>query len=383
MPKAPKSRPDLAGAVWTAAKALATRTVVFGCDRIPYRFEDVPRKKILNWILAEASARMRTAKPWGYPTILQIEPTDRCNLRCTLCPVAEGLERPSGSMDLDAFKRIIDEVGGYVFLILLWEWGEPFINPRTYDMIAYARQKGIKLVTSTNGHLFANRENAGKVVRSGLNTLIFAMDGLSQETYQRYRRDGNLETVLQGIRNVVEMKKALGSSTPLIDLRFIAMRHNEHEIPALPELAASLGVDALTLKTLFPGHGSDPRKDNENEFVPANVAYRRFEYNHPDERIRVKRNPCTVLWISLSVHWSGAICPCCFDVQEHYPLGSLKDNSVKEIWFGETMAAMRRRFRDNWESIPICGRCSYAYEGGDCSRDTIIQEILFKENLHA
>jgi radical SAM protein with 4Fe4S-binding SPASM domain len=362
-------------------KALATRTVVFGCDRILYRFEKVPLKKLVNWILVEASAHLRTPKPWGYPTILQVEPTNRCNLRCTLCPVAEGLERPSGSMELDLFKRMIDEAGGYVFLILLWEWGEPFINPRIYEMISYARQRGIKLVTSTNGHLFANKENAEKVVRSGLDTLIFAMDGISQDTYERYRRDGKLETILQGIRNVVERKKALGSQTPLVNLRFIAMKHNEHEIPALRDLAVSLGVDALTIKTLFPGHGCDPRKDRENEFIPGTPAYRRFEYTADFERLRLRRNPCRSLWMAPAVHWNGVMCPCSFDVEEHYPFGDLKSASFKDIWFGETLTGMRRRFRGDWESIPLCSQCSYAYKGGDCSRDTVIEAVFFPESV--
>ena len=95
---------NLLKSVWTAVKALATRRVEFGCDRIPYRFDNVSRKKILNWILVEASARVRVAKPWGYPTILQVEPTNQCNLHCTLCPVAEGLDRPSGMMDPALFR---------------------------------------------------------------------------------------------------------------------------------------------------------------------------------------------------------------------------------------------------------------------------------------
>jgi hypothetical protein len=84
---------NLMRGAYAAIKGLATRRGEFGCDAIPYRFGDVPLKKILNWICVEASVRFRTPKPWGIPTILQIEPTKRCNLRCSLCPVAEGLTR--------------------------------------------------------------------------------------------------------------------------------------------------------------------------------------------------------------------------------------------------------------------------------------------------
>jgi radical SAM protein with 4Fe4S-binding SPASM domain len=281
-------------------------------------------------------------------------------------------------MELDLFKRLIDEVGDYVFLILLWEWGEPFFNAHVYEMISYSKRRGIKLVSSTNGHLFARREHAERVVRSGLDTLIVAVDGISQDTYERYRQDGKLETVLQGIRTVVKTKKALNSRTPLVNLRFIVMKHNEHEIPRLRDLARSLGVDALTLKTLYPGHGCDPNKDSENPFIPANPHYCRFMYREADYfRIRVQRNPCKVLWISPAIHWNGVVCPCSFDVEEDYPLGDLKTDSFKAAWFGDSFVRMRRQFRDDWESIPVCQGCSYAYVGGDCSRDTIIDAVFF------
>jgi MoaA/NifB/PqqE/SkfB family radical SAM enzyme len=133
-------------------------------------------------------------------------------------------------MNLKTFKKLIDETEDYVFLLLLWGWGEPFMNPNVYEMIAYAKSKGIQSISSTNGHPFSRRRNAEKVVRSGMDSLIFAVDGISQQTYQLYRQGGDLEKVVEGIRNVVETKESLGSVTPLINLRFIVMKHNEHEI---------------------------------------------------------------------------------------------------------------------------------------------------------
>ncbi len=363
---------------YTALRAIATRKVEFPCDRIPFRYENVPLKKILNWLGVEASVRLRSPKPWGMPTILQVEPTNRCNLRCSLCPVAEGLTRESGFMKKELFQRIIDEAEDSVFLILLWEWGEPFIHPDIYEMIACARSKGIQLVSSSNGHIFARGNHAENVVRSGLDSLIIAMDGISQDTYTRYRRDGNIETVLTGIRSVVAKKRELNSPRPFINLRFIVMKHNEHEIPKLRELATSLGVNALTLKTLYPGHDVDPASDKDNEFIPENPDYRRFQYTDDFERIRQDRNPCTHLWRSPAIHWNGVVCPCSFDVEEHYPFGDLTKASLRDVWYGDAYAEMRRRLRDDWEAIHACGNCSYAYKGGDCSRDTIAEAVFFQ-----
>ena len=155
-------------------------------------------------------------------------------------------------MAFDTFTKILDEVGEYIFTLLFWGWGEPFLNPRAFDMIAYARAKGVKVISSTNGHLFARPEYADRLVRSGLDSIIFAIDGVAQGSYERFRHGGHLETVLQGIRNVADRKKALGSRTPFINFRFIVMAQNEAEIPLAKKLAPSVGADALTFKTLNP-----------------------------------------------------------------------------------------------------------------------------------
>jgi len=81
---------DLTSGAYRTARALTTRSVGMEFDRIPLRFQNVPLKKILNWILVEASIYPKPERPWGWPTHLQIEPDARCNLRCVICPVTYG-----------------------------------------------------------------------------------------------------------------------------------------------------------------------------------------------------------------------------------------------------------------------------------------------------
>ena len=119
-------------------------------------------------------------------------------------------------------------------------------------MIAYAGQKGIKTISSSNGHLFALQDKADNVIRSGLDTLIFAVDGITQATYERYRQGGKLDLALEGMRMVVARKKALGSKTPLVNFRFIVMRHNEHEIPQAQRAGAVPGRGRPDLEDTQP-----------------------------------------------------------------------------------------------------------------------------------
>lgn len=359
-----------------ALRALLTREIQIECDGISYVFQDIPFKKLKNWLSVESSLVFKPQRPWGWPTHLQVEPTNLCNLKCPLCPVTEGLKRSKGHMELDLFKTFIDEVGEYTFLIILWDWGEPFLNPVVYEMIFYAKGKGIKLVSSTNGHIFANAEHAEKVVNSGLDTLIFAVDGITQETYEGYRKKGDLDTLIRGIRNVVKAKRSLGGETPLVNFRFIPMRHNEQELPRLKDFAESLGVDLLTIKTLNPHCESVQEEDLD--FIPKDTLYQRFKYNEKKERYRRKRNPCKALWNNPIIHWDGKISPCTYDPHDDYTVGDFAHTKFKDIWWGSAMKELRRRFRKDYQKIKQCSFCSYAFEGGTLSRETIVESHYFK-----
>lgn len=326
----------------------------------------------------------RPETPLGWPTHLQIEPTTHCNLRCLLCPVNTGLNRPPGHMDFTVFQKVVDEVGEYVFFILLWDWGEPFLNPQIYDMIRYASERRIKLISSTNGHLLAQRDHADRVVRSGLDTLIVALDGVTQETYEKYRQGGNLDDVLRGIRTLVARKQALNSKTPLINLRFLVMRHNEHEMPKLPELAKSLGVDALTFNTLN-SHCQETDSTRRalleaqyQELLPRNRQYQRFRYTQAGDKKRVARNPCKRLWNNPAIHWDGTVTSCFFDYGEQRKLGNVKTDTLTAIWRGAQYRKLRRAFRRGWGKLTLCRDCSNSFAGGDCSWETMSEAIFFQ-----
>jgi radical SAM protein with 4Fe4S-binding SPASM domain len=364
--------------VLEAFKSLLTRRVAFEVDLLPYTFERVPLKKLLNWILTEGSVFFKPERPWGMPTIMQVEPTNLCNLRCAVCPITTGMDRDQGHMDFKLFKKLIDEAGEYLFLILLWDWGEPLLNPSVFDMISYAQKRGVKVVTSTNGHFLAKGSYAEKIVTSGLDTLIVAVDGISQETYQRYRQGGRLDQVLEGVKKVVQKKRELNALYPRINFRFIVMKHNEHEVSQLKEFARSLGVDVLSLKTFNPSpRGQQKTGEGERSFLPEKVRYRRFVYSDDREApARVKHNPCKCLWNAPTIHWNGRVCSCVVDIDEKWPLGDLASQHFRAIWNGDKYRGLRRRFRKDWERLSMCRECTYAYEGGGC-RDTVAEAVFY------
>jgi MoaA/NifB/PqqE/SkfB family radical SAM enzyme len=374
-----------------AISAFLTRELSFEIDLIPLRFQGLPLKKITNWLLTESSVVCKPARPWGLPTMLQVEPTSRCNLQCRFCPVATGLGRSVGDMDFPRFRQLIDELGEYLLLVMFWDWGEPFLNPDAYDMIRYARRAGVKVVCSTNGHVFADRDHARRVVDCGLDVLVFSIDGITQETYQQHRRRGDLETVLQGIRNVVAEKRRTQANTPLVNFRFIVMKQGEREVPRLREFASSLGVDVLTLRKFHfvPGTDGDRKgsPDRANPGEQEDLVPHHVEYQLPalppgtGQPLRAERNPCKNLWNCPTIHWDGTVSSCFMDYNEQRPLGSLKDQSFRDIWYGEDYRRLRRDFRRKWKEVDLCKECASGFQGGDVGREANAEAFFFRDGV--
>ena len=146
---------------------------------------------------------------WGLPMTVSIEPTTACNLRCPECPSGlRAFSRPTGNLKKDFFTKTIEELHQHLVYLIFYFQGEPYINPDFLEMVKLANQKGIYTITSTNAH-FLNDANARKTIESGLNRLIISVDGTTQEVYEQYRKEGKLENVLQGAKNIVKWKKEL------------------------------------------------------------------------------------------------------------------------------------------------------------------------------
>jgi MoaA/NifB/PqqE/SkfB family radical SAM enzyme len=173
----------------------------------------------------------------GLPISISFEPTTSCNLRCPECPSGlRSFTRPTGMLEEDLFKKTIDELHKTLIYLIFYFQGEPFLNPKFLDLVAYASSKGIYTATSTNAH-YLNDSNAKKTVESGLDRLIISIDGTTQETYEAYRIGGSLEKVIEGTKNVIRWKKELRSSTPHILFQFLVVKPNQHQIEDVKKVA--------------------------------------------------------------------------------------------------------------------------------------------------
>ncbi len=297
----------------------------------------------------------------GRPFVLMVEPTNICNLKCPLCPSGNGgLTRPRGTMEFEAFQTAFEALADDLLLLLLWNQGEPFINKRLTDMVRLAGARNVPTITSTNVHYIRTREEAEDIVDSGLNEIILSLDGVTPESYVKYRVGGDFDRVLKGIRLLARAKQDLGADHPVIHLQFIIMKHNESEIDAARRLAQDLGVDRLSLKTAQVYTGEEAAR-----YLPSDERFSRYRYDANALTMNGKiTNSCRHLWYSTVINWDGAVSPCCFDKDVHYGLGNvLNGQTFDQVWSGESYTRFRNRILKDRSSVPICNNCSEGLKG--------------------
>lgn len=291
----------------------------------------------------------------GLPWSISVEPTNACNLSCPECPTGtKGLSRLNGNMNQDLFESIIKEAGKNAFFMNLYFQGEPFLNTNLINMIIIAKQNRFFTSCATNAQ-FINDALAKKVISSGLDHLVIAFDGTTQESYEKYRIGGSFDLLNKAINMLVEEKQKQKQKYPIIVLQFLILKHNENQIYEAKELAKLLGVDKLVFKTAQLNV-----LNQENPFLPENPKHSRYNIM-PDGTLKMKhlgKNRCWKSWSSCVITWDGRVVPCCFDKDASYCYGTLDDNSFKEIIFGERSREFKKRILINRKGINICSNCS-------------------------
>jgi MoaA/NifB/PqqE/SkfB family radical SAM enzyme len=350
------------GAAAALVSLLARGELSLTVDDLPFTLTGLSWRKRLNLLAGGVQKRLRPPFRVGRPLIVQVEPTNTCNLRCPVCATGAGLlTRPPARMPWDRYVRVIDEVKGHACFLFFWSWGEPFLHPDACRMIRYAREQGLRVHACTNGHAFANPAQAEALVASGLDSLIFAVDGLDAATYAAYREGGSLETVLTSIRNVVRARAAAGRARPFLALRFIVMKHNEQQLGGVEAFARELGVDAVTWRSALVVR--DGRQFGDR-LAPTAPDYRRSaDPAAPGAGVPAQRRPCCNRpYANLTVFSGGEVVFCENDYNARFAIGHVDRTSLRDALASGAARAMLRGFRRGTPLPPFCSGCEFCHD---------------------
>jgi radical SAM protein with 4Fe4S-binding SPASM domain len=272
----------------------------------------------------------------GFPVELAVEITNRCNANCIMCS-RKNMKRPIGDMEMETFRKIIDEVKSQTELIWLHLAGEPLLHPKLFEMIAYGKACGVQLGMSTNA-IKLTEDTSRRIIDSGLDLFIISFDGANKETYEKIRRLANFEETLANIRRFLEFKKQ-AKRAPTTQIQFIYMNENKEELKDFVSLWKKTAADHVRFKPYFR---FPDEKDNLGPGTEARSA-----------------KPCFLLWRQIAIFWDGTVVSCCWDFLGQTPLGNIKDSALSEIWNGPALQDMRRKhIEGRMKEIPLCKTCN-------------------------
>ncbi|MCX5905215.1 MAG: radical SAM/SPASM domain-containing protein [Proteobacteria bacterium] len=234
-----------------------------------------------------------------------IEPTNFCNLKCRHCSVQNRKDIKRGYLEFDLFKKIID-TSPQLTCIILTRNGEPFLHPRIFDMIAYARQKKIHVSLYTNGILLDDTKING-IFESDLNEINFSMEGI--DDYYQYNRGKDYSILASNITHVLRHRDQRKSALT-VGIN-VAITEDSSHLPAIQQQWQHV-VDYIMVEPLM-GKGGKQRTA-----------------------------PCRTLWRNLVIGWDGEAVPCCVDMLNSLVLGNVKQQTLAEIINGENARKLRK-----------------------------------------
>jgi pyruvate-formate lyase-activating enzyme len=247
----------------------------------------------------------------SFPNQISLEITAHCNLRCSMC-YNYGMKRSKGEMPFELFKRCADQIQVASPDTQIWFSfnGEPLLVPdRLLQMIIYAKSVGLRsLNLNTNGMLLSN-ELIKPLLESGLNSIVFGIDGFSRETYERIRIGAHRDRVYANVERCLKERQSMLSG-PEIMVQFIEMDENIHELEAFKAYWLDRGAIVKARRKLSWGGTIK---------TPLTLS--------ADKRI-----PCPWIINLMHVVWDGRITRCPGDFECMDSVGNAWDEPLIVLW---------------------------------------------------
>ncbi|MHC1726313.1 MAG: SPASM domain-containing protein [Syntrophobacteraceae bacterium] len=179
----------------------------------------------------------------------QIELTTRCPLRCRMCIRESCPDWHSADMDFSDFQKIAPYLA-QVETAVLEGWGEPLLYRHLVNVVRLVKDSGCRAGFVTSGWGM-NREYASDLMAAGLDFIGFSIAGATSGTHNAIRVNSDLATLSLAIREVVQLKLERHLDRPKLHLVYLMIRDNLREIPLLPQFAADLGIEEVSIINLI------------------------------------------------------------------------------------------------------------------------------------
>lgn len=322
----------------------------------------------MNWL--ERLVSWQRADPPVGPLRVTLYPTNRCNLRCSICWQRE-FEFETAEMPEERLLRLVDEcadAGVRDWLIV--GGGEPMVRGDTVTAVAHRiMERGMNGCLQTNGTMLRD-SHMKALIEMKWPSVIISLDGSTEEINDRIRSKGSFSGAVKTIRRLAELKRNNAASRPRLSLNVTLTRLIADKLEDLFDLARDIGCDgevnlcglvvmgketeSLVLRdddwmrlTTYANKLREcpwpyPFRSNLTEYVDSGELVdkaARMDFEEDD----IAGARCYEPWLSLVVMPDGRVGPCC--VMCAPDLDSLAEKTLKEVWRGPYMEGVRALMR--------------------------------------
>jgi len=299
------------------------------------------------------------------PEFAQIEVTTKCNFNCITCSRQSlSSKRINKDMNFSQFKRIVDQLPN-LKVVKLQGLGEPFLNKDIRQMAEYAKQKGIKVITISNGSILPDIETL-----RFFDEIAISFDSANKLTFESIRRGANFNKILGNIKELIKIRNENRLKLKIF-LNTVVSHLNYFEMEEIIKLALKLGEDGVSFVEVENWY-----IPSQKEFLAASEFVKKVREKHNEIKLKVlelrkkyrklkiyympstkRKKTCEWSFYSTFITVDGYVTPCCIRMDKDvFYFGNIFQKPFMEIWNGEKMKQFREANIKNL-SNPVCDLC--------------------------
>ena len=317
---------------------------------------DYFRRKVYDSQFFDGSIRglANTLEEW--PGALLIVITNRCNAKCVWCPNPDLTN--VGAMDMDVYRKIIDDYGSRGGVLTFGTFGEPLMDKHMKKRIEYLKcyPKIHKIEILTNG-FFLNENIVPTIIENGVGVDI-SLDELDKQTFEDVKKM-SFDIVRDNIVNFLKANSEATTPVP-VNIRIKTMKTVEETLEqelfkVITSYDCSVVLNSIDDNIISNWAGKLDKESFIKEYEISTNNKTQFTHKRFNQ---TNIAPCTQLWKWMVVYWDGSVVLCCADMFSQAIVGDLKSNSIAEVWNGSQMKGHRDQMinRRRFE-VAICQDC--------------------------
>lgn len=323
-----------------------------------YSFVLRPRYSVRRFYLYIEKRWFKRSRVLCGPVRIKINTGYRCNLRCPLCPSGRKVPGNSRDLTIDDVHFLLGRLGKFYY-VSLFGWSESFLVRDIFEIIAFLKRNGKTIDIDSNLNI-AKEEIVEAIANSELDLLSVSLDGVDQESYEKYRYGGCFDLVIGNIKRL----RAAPTGPRKIEWQYLVSKKNIQHVERAKVMAEELGIPIC-----FQDIGMYLDMFYEN----AEQLERQWRTDEQIERMGKFCKPgevCSYMYNDPFIDPDGRVYPCCNAAMAPESLlekgyenvfGNLHDNTLFEIWNNEYYQMMRCLFAGRQygkkEVKPICLAC--------------------------